>query len=86
MKTFDELLTMSESEREAYRREEVERVIASADPKHTLKLRALQAKIDKISRTTVHPLACASKIVGMMNDKMIELNEAFKSAGFGVRR
>ena len=44
MKSHDELMAMSETDLEAYRKAEVERVIQSADPHKQLYLRAMQAR------------------------------------------
>lgn len=59
MLSFDELKSMSDSERISYLHEESEKLILSAAPHNQLKLRSLQAKCDGIRRTHKnHYLAC----------------------------
>lgn len=55
MKSFDELLEMTEQQKLTYLKEEVEKIILGAPPRFHLKLRALQAKIDGVRRrATTH--------------------------------
>ena len=78
MKSFDELLKMSDEEKDQYLTEEVEKLLATCDPYNVLKLRHLQSEINRIKKTTVDPYARASRVYGKMMDKFLELDSALK--------
>ena len=78
MKPFDDLLRMTDAERLAHLREEVERVIARARPGNVLKLRALQARCDDIRSRVKNPYVSAQMIYTEMVDRLNELNEVLK--------
>ena len=78
MKTFDELLAMSEQERGEYLRSEVESVIVSAPENQRLKLRALQARINNVAKHRKDPIASSSAIYGMMLDSLFDLRDALE--------
>lgn len=75
MKTFDELIKMTDDERLAYLESEVERIIQNARPEIQLKLRATHAKCNGIRRTVKSPLASAAQIQGLMLDSLMELQK-----------
>lgn len=72
MKNHDDLIAMSEDEQMAYLHEEVEKIISSAPPNQTLKLRALQARMDGIRRRIKNPQVRLTMIVKEM---MVSFNE-----------
>lgn len=69
MKTHDELVKMTEAEREQYLRDEVESIISKAPPHSVLNLRKIQAHCDYIRRHTHDPYARASRMYGYMLDE-----------------
>ena len=73
MKTFDELLAMTDDERLFYLETEVESVILNAPARVQLKLRAVHAKCNNIRRTIKNPLVRAAKMQSLMLDSMFEL-------------
>ena len=78
MKPFYELLTMTDEEKLSYLKEEAEKVIQGALPKHQLKLRALQAKCDGIRAKVKDPFIRADRIYCTMQDSFFEMNEVLK--------
>lgn len=75
MLSHDELMAMSDEEREAYRKQEIEKAIASASPRMVLKLRALQAKIDRVVKKNKNPLSSAEAVYNLMLEEgLFELN------------
>ena len=79
MKSFDELLAMSDSEKDEYLRAEAEKVIAQASPNKVLKLRQLQARCDGIRRRVHEPSVAAGMVYGLMLDRLNELNVHLKN-------
>lgn len=80
MKSHDDLMAMSSEEREAYRKQEIEKVISSASPRMVLKLRALQARMDRVIKKNKNPLSSAEAVYNLMLEEgLFELNKAIKS-------
>lgn len=76
MKNFDELLKMTEEEKQEYLRREVEKIISEASRENVLKLRLLQAKIDSMRSKIKNPIARANAIYNiMMTQGLNKLNE-----------
>lgn len=79
MKTFDELLAMSEDELEQYRKEESERIIESADESQRAKLRGLQWKCDMLSnKESTNPTSKMVQTQLMMWESFGELKDALE--------
>lgn len=82
MKSFDELLRMTEAERLAYLDEEVEAFLTTVKPERILRLRHLHAKMNKIRRTVKNPYAAAEKMYTEMLISVNEMTRALRSYGF----
>lgn len=78
MKTFDELQAMTDTEKLRHLAEEVEKVISAAPPNLVLKLRALQARMDRIRSRIKNPQVSASLIYDEMVNSLLTLNETLK--------
>ena len=78
MKTFDELLEMTDEKKLDYLSDEVENIISSAAPSNVLKLRALQSKIDRIRSKYKSRAVAASMIYSLMLDSLNELKVCLK--------
>lgn len=76
MKSFDELLAMTDQEKLGYLKEEVEQIISQAEPRNVLKLRHLQAHIDGIRGRIKNPAVTAQIIYDEMIMALNELNGA----------
>ena len=74
MKSFDELLTMTDQEKLDYLKEEVEKVISKAEPHNVLKLRHIQAQMDGIRARVHNPQVSAKLISDEMIKSFYELN------------
>lgn len=68
MKSFDELLSMPDTDKLAYLREESQKLIDNAAPHNQLKMQALQAKCDNIRRTHKAPYLACLMMVELMLD------------------
>lgn len=62
MKSFDELLAMTPDELDAYKEQEVERLIEASDPEHRRKLYGLQFKIDSHRHMAKNPIDSCVRI------------------------
>ena len=82
--TFDDLLAMTDAEREHYLRTEVERVIQNAPASQQLKLRHLQAQIDSMRRTIKSPLVIRERLRAMLIEKLFDLQDAMCDLGIAV--
>lgn len=78
MKTFDELLQMTDEARKQYLREEVEQVINAAPDHYVLKLRHLQSRLDGIRARIKNPQVRLEMIYSEMIDSLNQLNNVFK--------
>jgi hypothetical protein len=76
MKTHDELMSMTQEEREAYRAQEVEKLIAGTPANKRLMLRALQARITREAKKYKNPWMAANAVFDMMMENGLnKLNE-----------
>jgi len=78
LKTFDELILMSDEDKLTYLRGESEKIIQGAPANNQLKLRALQAKCDGIRNKVKDNFVGANRMYYMMQDSLMELNESLK--------
>ena len=78
MKSFDELLAMSDDEKLSYLSNEAEKVIQAAPANKQLKLRALQAKCDGVRKRIKNAQISKEIMYHMMMISLYELNEALK--------
>lgn len=80
MKSFDEISHMTDDERADYLKEEVEKVIQNAPPTMCLKLRALQARLDRVRAkySNAPPIVTAELMYSEMIRSLNELNEVLK--------
>lgn len=69
---------MTDAEKLEYLREEVEKVIAAAPPRLVLKLRALQARVDRVRSRIKNPQVSAGLIYDEMVNSLLTLNETLK--------
>lgn len=78
MKTFDELIKMTEAEKTEYLETEVEKIIKSAPANNQLKLRQLHAQCNGIRNKVKDEFVRANRMYYMMVDSLNELNEVLK--------
>lgn len=78
MKTFDELINMSDEEKLAYLKEEERKLIEATSPRNKLKLQSLSAKCSTIRRKYKHPHLSCLKIYELLTEKVEELKAAHK--------
>lgn len=73
IKSHDELMKMTGAQRLAYLEQEVEAIINDAPSHMQLKLRALQAKLNGIRKSTKNNYVCALKMFLLMKESFEEL-------------
>ena len=73
MISFDELLSMTNDQKDAYLKQESEKIISAANPRNQLSLRHLQSKCDSIRRTGFDPYDSAYKISALMMQSLGKL-------------
>lgn len=78
--THDELVAMTDDEREQWLQEQVEELIQTAQPRNVLKLRKLQAQLDGIRRRYKDPIARCNAIHAEMIRSLNELNAVLRGS------